>query len=90
VPNPKGKTPSLLSLSTGKPSIDSANNQKRCSRCKTTILKGQKYFQIPKSEAGFTKQKPFCLACFKKILDKTKKEIEELESDLDLAIKDQS
>lgn len=79
---PKGKTPSLLAQSTGKPSVHSYNRKTTCCRCKESIASGIKCFQIPKAQSGFTSQKPHCLGCFRQILEKTKSDILELETSL--------
>ena len=80
--NPKGKTPTLLALSTGKPVVETAGRKSKCNRCKGDILSGEKFFRIPKKESGFTKNKKICLKCFRKILEKTKEDISILEIEL--------
>ena len=78
---PKGKTPSLLSMSTGKPLIYICKKKSKCSRCKDDIKKDQNCFQIPKASSGFTSKKIFCIACTIEIVTQTKKEIAKIESD---------
>jgi ferredoxin len=76
---PKGKTPSLLTQSTGKPIPYECRRRTSCNRCKEVISLGEKCFQIPKSNSGFTSPKTYCLNCFGQILGQTKSELLELE-----------
>ncbi len=78
---PKGKTPSLLVQSTGIPIAEILTRKSACTRCKEDILSGKRCFRIPKTVSGFTTRKPYCLTCFRQILDKTKADIAELESE---------
>lgn len=79
---PKGKTPSLLSMSTGKPALYICKKKTGCSRCKNPITLGQSCFQIPKMLAGFSKKKMFCAKCTDLIIKRTKTEIHQLENEL--------
>jgi hypothetical protein len=76
---PKGKTPTLLSQSTGKPFSDICKRKTVCTRCKQSITKGTKHFKIPKLQNGFTHHKPFCIECTKSIIEQTKKDLLEIE-----------
>ncbi len=82
MPTPKGKTPSLLTQSTGKPSVYTCKRKTACSRCQEDILNGEKCFKIPKYSSGFTSQKPYCLKCFKLIIVPTQKDLLILEKTL--------
>jgi len=44
----RGKTPSLISGSSGKPSISEAKRRRNCNRCECNIKMGEKLFEIPK------------------------------------------
>jgi len=79
---PKGKIPSLLAQSTGKPAAHLCKRKSSCTRCKTHIIMNDNCFTIPKSTAGFTSHKPFCLECVKLIIDQTKKELSEIDDQL--------
>ena len=81
---PKGKTPSLLSQSTGMPSDHVYGRKTDCTRCKKAILKDEPCFQIPKVQSGFTTKKPFCLECFDSIINQTKEELSVLDDKLNL------
>jgi len=75
----RGKTPSLLTGSSGKPTKTIAQRCRSCSRCSANISKGEVCFEIPKVGGGFTNKKPFCPDCFKEILTQTKKDLSILE-----------
>lgn len=79
---PKGKTPSLLTQSTGKPVADTAQKKCKCNRCKGDILMGEKYFKIPKVESGFSNKKSCCINCFRDILEQTKADLSALGKEL--------
>lgn len=76
---PKGKTPTLLAQSTGKPVMFECKRKTKCTRCKGGILSGSKAFQIPKMQSGFTNKKTYCLECFDLILEQTKQDISALD-----------
>lgn len=76
---PKGRTPTLLSMSTGKPSKHTCKKSSKCARCKEVILNGAICFQIPKQKSGFTSKPLFCISCTKNILEQTKADILDIE-----------
>lgn len=77
---PKGPTPSLLSISTGKPSAYVCGKTTSCDRCKTKIATGERCYKIPKIKSGFTARPLFCVGCTKLIIEKTKSEIAAVEA----------
>jgi ribosomal protein S27AE len=77
----RGKTPSLITGSSGKPAKTTVKRRRNCSRCSSVISLGETCFEIPKLGGGFTSKKPFCIKCFKEILTQTKKDIASLEED---------
>jgi len=79
---PKGKTPSLLSMSTGKPTIYVCKKKTKCTRCKEEVTMGDKCFRIPKSTSGFTSKKIFCVDCTDSIIGQTKIDISQIESEI--------
>jgi len=79
---PKGKTPSLLSMSTGRPTVYTCKKKTKCSRCKNEITMDQDCFQIPKMSAGFSSKKMFCVECTDSIVKQTKTEISKLEIEI--------
>lgn len=76
---PKGKTPSLLSMSTGVPAAHTSGKATPCNRCEHPLEKGAACFQIPKAKNGFTVRPIFCIACTAAIVEQTKSEIAEIE-----------
>jgi hypothetical protein len=83
---PKGKTPSLLSISTGTPDIHTCGREAHCDRCGESVLKGQSCFQIPKMKHGFTSRPIFCIGCTKDIIEQTKVELSSLEEEFRLIL----
>jgi len=75
----RGKTPSLITGSSGKPSKVSAKRTRNCHRCANIISLGEECFEIPKVGGGFSSKKTFCKECFKETLTQTKKDITALE-----------
>ena len=76
----RGKTPSLISASSGTPSIVEAKKRRNCNRCECNINMGEKLFEIPKIGGGFSDKKSICKSCFREILDQTQKDLDKLES----------
>jgi len=72
---PKGKTPSLLAISTGTPEPHTCGKATRCERCEEIVVKGQRCFKIPKVKSGFTGHPIFCVACTMAIIEQTKIEL---------------
>ena len=77
---PKGKIPSLISGSSGKPQVAIALKKCYCSRCKCDILNGGQCFDVPKLGGGFTSKRRVCMDCFKEILFQTEKDMDKLKS----------
>jgi len=78
----RGKTPSLLTGSSGKPSVAQAKQQRNCKRCSSKIIMGESLFEIPKIGGGFSQKKPFCKLCFNEILEQTQKDLDLLKEEL--------
>lgn len=74
-----GPTPSLITGSSGKPTMVVTKIQRKCSRCSNKIVGGHKCFEIPKVGSGFNTKKTFCSTCFKEVLEQTRKDLEKLE-----------
>lgn len=81
--NPKGKIPSLLSQSTGKPSVHVCKRRASCTRCKAILHMAENCFTIPKVSTGYTRNSIFCLDCVRLIIDQTKKELLVIETTLE-------
>ena len=67
---PKGKTPSLLSISTGTPVVHTCGKSTPCGRCGENLPKGTPCFQIPKLRSGFTQKPLYCVKCVEAIVDR--------------------
>lgn len=78
----RGKTPSLITGSSGKPKKVIAKRQRSCKRCNEVIPKDEECFEIPKVGGGFRSVKTYCKLCFEEILNKTKDDIAELTDQL--------
>jgi len=75
---PRGRVPSLIGGSNGKPKRGVAKRSCKCARCGETIASGQRYVAIPKLGGGFAYSKRYCDECFQEILAKTTVDLEEL------------
>ena len=75
----RGKIPSLITGSSGKPVKVVAKRQRPCSRCSCSISSGNSCFEVPKVGGGFSSRKTFCKDCFKEVLEKTKEDVAQLE-----------
>jgi len=75
---PKGRTPSLIGFSNGRPSRVEVQRKSECSRCGCEILAGAECYNIPKKSAGFTRECRYCKDCYGKVLEQTTKELEAL------------
>lgn len=75
---PKGKTPSLIGSSNGRPKKVAVIKKSTCYRCGCDILVGQECFGIPKS-GPFSNVKRYCRVCFDNIIEQTKKDLKEVE-----------
>lgn len=82
MPKKRGKTPSLITGSSGKPVKVTAKRQRACGRCSSNIMAGKTCFEVPKVGGGFSSKKTFCLNCFKEVLEKTKEDIAQLEASI--------
>lgn len=79
-PKPKGKTPSLLSMSTGTPTVHTCGKATACDRCDNNVAMGHICFRIPKQKGGFTARPIFCVVCTAAIVDKTKTDLLSIEA----------
>ncbi len=76
--NPKGRTPSLIGSTNGRPKRVEVKSKSQCKRCKGDILAGQDCFGIPKVGGAFASVKRFCKTCYQNILKQTQSDLEEL------------
>ena len=75
---PKGKTPSLIGSSNGRPTKVAVKAKCECKRCHSDILVGDDCFEIPRTGSGFRTSKRFCKECFQKVLIQTQKDLDEI------------
>ena len=75
----KGKTPSLITGSSGKPKPAVCKKRSICKRCKGEISASERCFEIPIVGRGYTASKRHCEQCFKEILEQTRKDLESFE-----------
>lgn len=76
---PKGKTPSLIGSSLGKPTKVASKRKCECSRCHAEILKGQACYDVPQPLKPHSATRRFCASCFGAVLEQTKQDIAVLE-----------
>lgn len=75
---PKGKVPSLIGGTLGKPRRVLVEKKSECKRCKGSIDAGHNCVAIPQLGGSFTNLKRYCEGCFKAIIEKTKADLDEL------------
>lgn len=76
---PKGKTPSLIGSSLGRPSKETCGRETPCSRCKKPIQKGEACFDVPQPQKPHASTRRFCGDCFAGVLEQTRRDLGELE-----------
>ena len=76
----KGKTPSLIGSSLGRPIKATAGRKCECSRCNTEIVKGAECYDVPQPQKPHSTTRRFCRMCFEAVLKKTKSDLGELQS----------
>jgi hypothetical protein len=77
---PKGKTPSLISGSLGRPNRATAGKSCSCSRCDAKIEKGCACFDVPQPSKPFNSRRRFCSRCFTAVVAKTREDLTEIEA----------
>lgn len=77
---PKGKTPSLIGSSLGRPTKSVAGKLCPCSRCNADISKGESCYDVPQPSKPFNATRRFCPDCFKKVLEQTTHDLEDIRS----------
>lgn len=76
----KGKTPSLITGSSGRPKESVAERTRACARCSSNISSGEKCFEVPKVGGAYANHKTFCTGCFNDILAQTRIDLEYFEN----------
>lgn len=76
----RGKTPSLIGASNGRPRIITVKKRSKCVRCGSGISAGAECVGIPKLGGGFTRLKRYCKTCYLNILEQTRTDLDKLEN----------
>jgi len=77
---PRGKTPSLIGGSLGRPVCTIAGRACSCSRCQTDIVKSEKCYDVPQPQKQFSNSRRFCVSCFKQVLKKSEEDLKALDT----------
>ena len=75
---PKGKTPSLIGSTLGRPKRIEVERLSTCVRCSGAIAAGAVCYAIPRLNRPFSKPGRYCQECYSRILDQTEKDLQEL------------
>jgi uncharacterized 2Fe-2S/4Fe-4S cluster protein (DUF4445 family) len=76
----KGKTPSLIGSSLGRPVAATAGKKCACSRCDAVLVKGDRCIDVPQPNKPFNSSRRFCVDCFAQVLARTKADVTALEA----------
>ena len=79
----RGKAPSLITGSSGTPKKVTAKKKRECGRRECTIKSGEICFEVPQVSDVYPNKKTFCRPCFKEMLEKTRKDLDHLDSMLE-------
>ncbi len=77
---PRGKTPSLIGSSLGRPRKETCGRETPCSRCKKPISKGEDCYDVPQPQKPHSATRRFCADCFVGVLEQSKLDLEKLEA----------
>lgn len=70
---PRGKCPSLISGSLGRPKFEVAMRKRTCKRCHSAITAGTKCVSIP--VPGSMGDKTYCCNCLLRIIERSQKDL---------------
>ena len=79
MPKPKGRTPSLIGSSLGRPAVANCGRRTPCSRCGADILKGDTCYDVPQPRKLHSATRRFCGECFGRVLKQTRDDLDNLE-----------
>ena len=77
---PKGKTPSLIGSTLGRPAKKTCKRKTPCSRCRADIKKGDVCYDVPQLRKPHSTTRRFCERCYDAVLKQTRGDLEELET----------
>jgi hypothetical protein len=75
---PRGPTPSLIGGSNGRPRCAPVLRTSKCYRCQGELPAGQDCIELPKLGTGFSTARRVCDDCFKAILEKTARDLQDI------------
>ena len=76
----RGKTPSLIGSSLGRPSKKTCGRLTPCSRCGEDIAKYEDCYDVPQPKKPHSSTRRFCAACFDGVLEQTNLDLENLKA----------
>ena len=79
----RGKIPSLITGSSGKPQKVVAKKQRKCHRRECLIKQNESCFEVPQLNEPFKNTKTYCKECFREMLKKTREDLDHLDSMLE-------
>ncbi len=77
---PRGKCPSLVSGTLGRPKFEVAKRKRTCYRCEKEIIGGSNCVSIPL--AGRMGSRTYCCECLHCIIAQSQKDLDEIEAKL--------
>lgn len=77
---PKGKTPSLIGSTLGRPARNTCGRKTPCSRCRTHIEKGDVCYDVPQLRKPHSTTRRFCARCYGGVLKQTRADLNKLEA----------
>jgi hypothetical protein len=75
---PKGRVPSLIGSTNGRPVRMDVKRRSECYRCEDDLPAGTPCIAIPQLGGGFATKRRVCDACYHAILKQTSEDLEEL------------
>lgn len=75
---PRGRVPSLIGGTNGRPVRDEVKRKSHCYRCDAEILGGGSCIAIPDLSTAFGSKRRVCDDCYQAILNKTAADLEAL------------
>lgn len=73
---PKGKTPSLIGGTNGRPRLAEIKKLSHCYRCNEDLLAGTTCVEIPELGTGYSSARRVCDECYGLILSQTSTDLE--------------
>ena len=77
---PRGRTPSLIGSTLGRPARKTCGRRTPCSRCRADIMNGDVCYDVPQLRKPHSATRRFCAECFGGMLGQTRQDLDELEA----------